>query len=381
MHPILADGRRLLIYLAAWLPLSGILIAIFAFEGSLPWLSLALFAIPLDLGYAFVCLGTFYLCRAAPLHASGIARVLGTQAGAALTSAALWILVARSWFTALGSMGLVEDQAPTFARLQPFLFGRGFLLFLIAALLHYLLVAFEDSRRAETRALEYRVLSREAELKTLRAQLHPHFLFNSLNSVVALVKSDPEAARRICVMLGDFLRSSLTLGARDTISVGEEVALAEGLLAIEKVRFGSRLTIETQLEEGARGCAVPPLLLQPLVENAVTHGIAHLLEGGAIRIAAGRRGDFVEIAVENPRDPEARDAPASGSGSKTCAVAWSRSTARKPPSGCSPSPAASGSRCAFRQSLRGPEEAPAPCRRASPQSPSELARSAGRRSR
>jgi hypothetical protein len=306
MHPILADGRRLLIYLAAWLPLSGILIAIFAFEGSLPWLSLALFAVPLDLGYAFVCLGTFYLCRAAPLHASGIARVLGTQVGAALTSAALWILVSRSWFTGLGSLGLVEDQAATFGRLQPFLFGRAFLLFLIAALLHYLLVAFEDSRRAETRALEYRVLSREAELKTLRAQLHPHFLFNSLNSVVALVKSDPEAARRICVMLGDFLRSSLTLGARDTISVGEEVALAEGLLAIEKVRFGSRLTVETELAEGARACPVPPLLLQPLVENAVTHGIAHLLEGGTIRIAAVRRGDLVEVTVENPRDPEAR---------------------------------------------------------------------------
>jgi len=306
MHPILADGRRLLIYLAAWLPLSGILIAIFAFEGSLPWLSLALFTIPLDLGYAFVCLGTFYLCRAAPLHASGVARVLGTQLGAALTSAALWILVARSWFTALGSLGVIEDPASSFARLQPFLFGRAFLLFLIAALLHYLLVAFEDSRRAETRALEYRVLSREAELKALRAQLHPHFLFNSLNSVVALVKSDPEGARRICVMLGDFLRSSLTLGARDTISVAEEMALAESLLAIEKVRFGARLNVEIELAEGARGCPVPPLLLQPLVENAVTHGISHLLEGGAIRICASRRGEVVEIVVENPRDPEAR---------------------------------------------------------------------------
>jgi hypothetical protein len=315
MHPILADGRRLAIYLAAWLPLSGILIAIFGFEGRIDWRTLALFAIPLDLGYAFVCLGTFYLCRAAPLHPAGVARLLGTQLGGALTSASLWLLVARGWFALLGSWGLAEGAAaPVFARLQPFLFGRAFLLFLIAALMHYLLVAFEGSRRAETQSLEYRVLSREAELKTLRAQLHPHFLFNSLNSVVALIGSEPEAARRTCVMLADFLRSSLTLGARDSIPLGDEVALAESLLAIEKVRFGTRLTFDSRLEESARACPVPPLLLQPLVENAVTHGIAHLLEGGAIRLEAARRGDVLHIQVENPRDPEGKMRAGAGLG-------------------------------------------------------------------
>jgi hypothetical protein len=315
MHPILADGRRLAIYLAAWLPLSGILIAIFGFEGRIAWRTLALFALPLDLGYAFVCLGTFYLCRAAPLHPSGVARVLGTQLGGALTSAALWLLVARGWFGLLDSAGLVEAAAASaFVRLQPFLFGRAFLLFLIAALMHYLLVASETSRQAETQALEYRVLSREAELKALRAQLHPHFLFNSLNSVVALIRSDPEGARRTCVMLGDFLRSSLTLGARDSIALGDEVALCQSLLAIEKIRFGSRLSFETRLEEAARTCPVPPLLLQPLVENAVTHGIAHLLEGGAIRLEAARQGDRLQIAVVNPRDPEAKASAGAGLG-------------------------------------------------------------------
>jgi LytS/YehU family sensor histidine kinase len=208
----------------------------------------------------------------------------------------------------------VEGAGPAFARLQPFLFGRAFLLFLIAALMHYLLVAFESSRRAETQSLEYRVLSREAELKALRAQLHPHFLFNSLNSVVALIKSDPEAARRTCVMLGDFLRSSLTLGARDSITLGDEVALAAGLMAIEKVRFGSRLTFDTRVDEAARPCRVPPLLLQPLIENAVTHGIAHLLEGGTIRLEAERRASLVVVTVENPRDPEAKASPGAGVG-------------------------------------------------------------------
>jgi hypothetical protein len=314
MHPILADRRRLLLYLAAWLPLSGVMIAILALAGAVPWRPVAVLAVPLDLGYAFVCLGTFYLCRAAPLHTSGIAKVAATQIGAAVVSSSLWLLVSRGWLELLADAGFVADAAPAFARLQPFLFGRGLLLFLIASLMHYLIVAFEDSRRAETQALEFQVLSREAELKTLRAQLHPHFLFNSLNSVVALIKTDPEAARRTCVMLADFLRSSLTLGAKEAIPLAEEVALAERLLAIEKVRFGARLSFEARVEGEAGACPVPPLLLQPLVENAVTHGIAHLLDGGWVRLEAWRAAGALHIRVHNPRDPEMPRAGGAGLG-------------------------------------------------------------------
>jgi LytS/YehU family sensor histidine kinase len=113
-------------------------------------------------------------------------------------------------------------------------------------------------------------------------------------------------------MLADFLRKSLSLGAKDAIPLADEVALAEGLLAIEKVRFGARLSFEARIDEGARACPVPPLLLQPLVENAVTHGIAHLLEGGSVCLEASRRGDRLWIVVGNPRDPEAK--PRNGAG-------------------------------------------------------------------
>jgi LytS/YehU family sensor histidine kinase len=107
------------------------------------------------------------------------------------------------------------------------------------------------------------------------------------------------------VGLADFLRRSLTVGARESIPLAEELDLAVQLLAIEKVRFGERLSHVVVADEAARACPVPPLLLQPLVENAVTHGIAQLLDGGEIRIEAERRGDELRIAVTNPRDPEA----------------------------------------------------------------------------
>ena len=168
---------------------------------------------------------------------------------------------------------------------------------------YYLLIAFQASRTAETRALELSLLARESELRALRAQIDPHFLFNSLNSISALTSADPAAARRMCVLLADFLRSTIKLGATARIPLGEELDLAERFLAIERVRLGSRLSVTREADQESAACLVPPLLLQPLVENAVIHGIGHLLEGGNIRMAATRGGAFLTISLENPCDP------------------------------------------------------------------------------
>ena len=177
------------------------------------------------------------------------------------------------------------------------LLGLGFALFLLTAALNYLLMAIGASQAAERRALQFEIASREAELRALRAQIHPHFLFNSLNSINALIAAKPEEARRLCVRLGDFLRASLTVGSREAIPLSEELALAEQLLSIEKVRFGERLSHAIVADEAARACSVPPLLLQPLVENAVTHGVAQRLEGGLVRIEAERSGPELRIAL------------------------------------------------------------------------------------
>jgi LytS/YehU family sensor histidine kinase len=144
------------------------------------------------------------------------------------------------------------------------------------------------------------------ELKALQAQIDPHFLFNSLHSISALTTSDPAKAREMCVLLSDFLRSSLKMGDRERIPLSEELALARNFLAILQIRFGSRLRIEEDVKDGATGCLVPPLLLQPLVENAVTHGVATLVEGGSIRIGISRTDGRVAIRIENNFDKDAR---------------------------------------------------------------------------
>jgi hypothetical protein len=314
MHPILAEWRRLAAYLAAWALLGVLLAALLVTATPFGWLEATLFALPLAILYGFVGLGSFWICRAAPLELSRLLRVLGIQLVAALVSAIFWLVASQGWAVVLDRYGPLPGLAAKQAEAAPLLLGLGVVLYLLAAALHYLLGAFEASQEAERRALELEITSREAELRTLRAQIHPHFLFNSLNSINALIASRPEEARRLCVRLGDFLRRSLTLGSREQIPVTEELDLAENLLSIEKVRFGDRLSVEIRVGEGVRACAVPPLVLQPLVENAVTHGIAQMLDGGTVRIEADRRGETLVIAVENPRDPDSPDPKGAGIG-------------------------------------------------------------------
>jgi LytS/YehU family sensor histidine kinase len=180
-------------------------------------------------------------------------------------------------------------------------FGVG--LFLIAAAVHYLIGSLESARRTERNALELQVLARDAELKALRAQIDPHFLFNSLNSISALTSTDAAAARTMTLMLADFLRMSMNFGGLEMIRLEQEIALVRHFLEIEKVRFGNRLVVETEIGAGTLSARVPPLLLQPLVENAVNHGIAQIPGGGHLLLRTGSDGGSLRLLIRNPVDP------------------------------------------------------------------------------
>jgi two-component system, LytTR family, sensor histidine kinase AlgZ len=169
----------------------------------------------------------------------------------------------------------------------------------------YVLIAFEASRAAEARALETSILARDAELRALKAQVNPHFLFNSLNSISALTSIDPARAREMCILLGDFLRMTLGLGEKAAVPLREELELLKRFLAIEKVRFGARLQVDEQIDPQAESCLVPPLILQPLVENAIVHGIANLTQGGTVRLKVLCNEGWLQISIENSFDPEA----------------------------------------------------------------------------
>jgi two-component system, LytTR family, sensor histidine kinase AlgZ len=303
MHPILASGRRLLLYLLAWVPVLAFLAyACWASTGIPPAAAAALLA-PACLVFAFACLSPWYLCRALPLGLS--APFLSTWGAASAAAGA--VLAGGAALAA--SLPARELHVPL-----GLLAGIGVLLYVLSAGLHYAAAGLAQSRVAERRAAEARTLAREAELRALKMQLNPHFLFNCLHAIAALAVTDGPRARDMCVRLSDFLRGGLGLGDRESIPLGEELELARSYLEVERVRFGGRLRVEEEIEPGCDDCPVPALLLQPLVENAVKHGIAGLVEGGAIRLAARREGDGVSITIENAFDPEMPPPPNLGLG-------------------------------------------------------------------
>jgi two-component system, LytTR family, sensor histidine kinase AlgZ len=307
MHPIFARMGRLVAYLLAWLAL-GVLLDVVLTRQGLAWFDTLVFLLPLLLVYAFICLSAWYVCRAMPLATSSVKSVLAASALAATIAGGLWIAITEVWLSMLGSLPSFASVADLYDEQTPFLFSAAVLVFLLVLSVHYVLLAFEAVREAEHHQLQLQVLTRDAELRALRAQIDPHFLYNSLNSISALTTADPPGARRMCLLLGDFLKNTLKVSALDRIPMADELALIDGFLGIEQVRFGSRLRVERNVDEGALQCRVPPLVLQPLMENAVAHGIARLIEGGVVRLTIARRGDRVSIVVENPRDPD--DAPA-----------------------------------------------------------------------
>jgi len=288
MHPLLVRRRLLLLYLLAWTPILALLTAINWASGRMSVVQAASVLGPACLVYAFVCLSPWYICRTRPLSIARITDLVATWTVAAV--AASLVLVGCAWVAAslLSQIPSLEILEQKLRGDLPLLFGMGLLLYLLSAGLHYTAMAAEQSRDAERRAVEARALAREAELQALKMQINPHFLFNSLHSIAALATMDGSRAREMCIRLSDFLRSSLRLADRESISLHDELALARNYLEVERVRFGERLRVEEEVESACQECLVPALLLQPLVENAVKHGIAGLVEGGSIHLSASR---------------------------------------------------------------------------------------------
>lgn len=304
MHPIFAQRERFVLYMAVWLVIVGLLCFLFVVMHVFTWSEAVALVAPMCLVYAFMCLASLYLCRSFPLQATPFLNSIGIVTVSSFLSAALWLVFGKGIAATLTRFELFPELNAKYDASIPLFLGIGMLLFVLGIVVHYLLLAFDSARAAERQALELQVLAREAELKALRSQIQPHFLFNSLNSISALTTSDPPAARAMSLRLAEFFRMTLKLGQEQFVSLAEEFQLAESFLSIEQIRFGSRLKFEKTLEQGCEQLLVPSLCLQPLVENATGHGIAHLVEGGTITLTAQRKGSLLAVRVSNPCDAD-----------------------------------------------------------------------------
>lgn len=303
MHPLLVPHRPLSAYLLFWAGLSVVPWVLLDSVTPLAGLTLALVA---TLTFAFATLPTWYLCRALPLRPGRIYRVLSIHGAAAAVWSVLFVAATRLLAEALGLFPEWNRLPHEVSRAEGALFGVGTLFYLLVATFHYVLAELQLRHEALEREAALAVQAQRAELQALRAQVHPHFLFNSLNTVNALIGYDPAKAREACVLLGEYLRGTLRAQDQALVSLRDEWALCERYLKVEALRLGERLRVEVELAETAAECLVPSLLLQPLVENAMTHAIAPVDEPSPLRVRAERREGRLSLRLENGIDPAPR---------------------------------------------------------------------------
>jgi hypothetical protein len=175
-------------------------------------------------------------------------------------------------------------------------------------------VAVHARRQRDARELELTLDARNAQLDLLRAQVNPHFLFNCLNSLRALISENPERATAMVTSLSDLLRYALQSDRAHTVTLADELAIVDEYVSLERVRFEDRLSFERALDPNALAARVPPMLVQTLVENAVKHGIADLPRGGVVRVRAAVNGRRVTISVSNTGTIRVPPKPADGYG-------------------------------------------------------------------
>lgn len=214
----------------------------------------------------------------------------------------LWALIARYSLSALFHQH--ASYIDFLDRSMPVRFDIAFLLNGCAAILSMLWYNVEEQRELASRKTDAEKLARDAELYKLRQQLQPHFLFNSLNSISALTVSQPEKARKMIQQLSDFLRAALKKEDHQRVSLAEELQHLQLYLDMEKLRFGHRLATEIRFDENCATLLLPPMLLQPIVENAIKFGLYGTTDEIVIKIIATCSDNYLEITVENPFDPD-----------------------------------------------------------------------------
>jgi len=305
VHPLISNPRGFAAYLLAWLLAGAAIAAGWVAQGHGDALGVIGFVLPLALVTGAATLVMYTVCRSSPIRPStwieNLIRRLtaaGVLAGLVSGVAALWNAVGALW----GRDGLVTLSPQNWLALV----GVQAVVYAVSALAHDALLAQQSLQTAADNEREAKLLARDMEIKLLRLQIDPHFLFNSLNSISALIAFEPQAARAMTIDLAQFFRETLSLGERDRVRLQQELDLVQHYLAIEQRRLGDKLQLSVDVNAECAAAWIPPLLLQPLVENAIKHGIRQLDDGGCIAISATHTERHLVLRVANPVDANAQ---------------------------------------------------------------------------
>ena len=310
-HPVFSDRKRLIIWGLAWLLLTaGQLLLYYYAYGHYTNIFIADGIISM-LIYSGLALSSWYPFRYFNTESSRLTAIIANLAAGGIFCIAIWILLTKLLIPLF--LPKINDFTLYWNITFPYRIGTGIFIFLLIILTYYLFTSLYNLSEKNAKEAKLEALVKETELKMLRSQINPHFLFNSLNSISSLTITNPEKAREMVIKLSDFMRYSLSRKDEKPVTFRSELENLRLYLDIEQVRFGDRLTTEEHINGNCLEVNMPVMLLQPLYENAVKHGVYESVEKVKIITEAKIEDGFMSISISNNYD----DTPSSLKGTGT----------------------------------------------------------------
>lgn len=313
-HPVLFNRNSLIYTMAVW----GAFIAAHTFVLTIFYNQPLHFAIVdaliFNIYFGILSLGIWYPVRFINLKNTSTTDIFLNHLGTAVISIGIWYLASYTTLSYL--LGSSKEYLLYLNSSTPFRLSIGLFYYLITIFIYYLYISFRNIEEKIAQEAELKGLIRETELNLLKSQINPHFLFNSLNSISSLTITNPEKAQEMIIKLSDFLRYSINQKEKQLVSLQDELHNINLYLDIEKTRFGDKLNFNIDVSEGCRSKLLPNMILQPLIENSIKHGVYESTEPITIWVTCAEEGNSMKVTVKNNFDPESRSKKGTGMGLK-----------------------------------------------------------------
>lgn len=310
-HPFLKNNISIAIYAGVWF-LAGLLhFSWFYFQIHLPFEHSLFDAIIFNLVFALLGLSVWPLTFYNRPDKNDPWSVFMTQLVSASILITVWILTITFITNKVAEMypAKILHVSATTERI-----GIGVMYYMLLFLVSYFILIYKENKEKKVNEEKLKRIIRESELNILKAQINPHFLFNSLNSVNYLIASDPDKASEMLALLSDYLRYSLRKGDEGLVPFCDEISNCERFLAIEKLRFGEKMILDEAIDKECCNVNVPVMILQPLFENAIKHGVYESLDPIHISTNASIKNGHMDVIISNTFDPDALPRKGAGVG-------------------------------------------------------------------
>lgn len=310
-HPVFQNKRTTLVYMLAWIVVTAIhVLVLYSFY--LDDFKQALTdGIVFNGVFAFLGLSLWYIVGYGKTSQKNLFNIIINQ----ITS---WIVMLLIWIGLALLLVNVFSENRAFIefinRSIPWRVISGTFYYFILVLIYYLIIYYQNLNEKQVNEEKLRGMIRETELKLLKSQINPHFLFNSLNSISSLTLSEPKRARQMIIKLSDYLRYTVSADKEKLLPLEKEIENAQRYLEIEKVRFGEKLQFRFEIDERCIKQTIPPMILQPLYENTIKHGVYESSEPIVVQTNCTKHIDRFEIVIKNNFDPDALQRKGTGTG-------------------------------------------------------------------